>query len=68
MENSAEGKPSINREIKILEFAIQLYLCYNEHEALSSCNTAFYLTYFNQTYCSLVITMEIYVNTHRPKG
>ena len=41
---SVEGKPCINREIKSLELTIYLYLCYDEHESLSSCNTTFYLS------------------------
>ena len=28
-ENSVEGKPYINREIKILELTIKLYSCHN---------------------------------------
>ena len=45
MENSVEGELFINREGKSLELTIYLYLCYNEHEAPSSCNNTVYLSY-----------------------
>ena len=41
-ENSVEGKPCINREIKSLDLTIKFYSCYDEYEALSSCNTTVY--------------------------
>ena len=43
-ENIFEGKPCINIESKSLDLIIWLYLCYNEHEALSSCNNIVYLS------------------------
>ena len=45
MENSAEGKLCINRESKRLELTIQLYLCYDKHEAPRSCNTTIELSW-----------------------
>ena len=44
MENSIEVKPCINREIKILDITIYLYLSFDEHEAPRSCNTTVYLS------------------------
>ena len=45
-ENNVEGKPCINREYKSLQLIIWLYLCYDEHEALRSCNTTVYVSKF----------------------
>ena len=42
--NSVEGKPCIDKESKILEINIYLYLCVDEHEAPSSCNITVYLS------------------------
>ena len=44
MKNIVERKPCINRETKILELTIKLYLYYDEHEAPRSCNTTVYLS------------------------
>ena len=44
-ENSVEGNPCINIESKSLELIIQLYICYDEHEAPISCNTTVYLSW-----------------------
>ena len=44
MEYIVEGKPCINRESNALEPTAQLYLCYDEHESLTSCNTTVYLS------------------------
>ena len=43
-ETNDEGKPCIDRESKSLELTIQLYSCYEKHEAPSSCNTTVYLS------------------------
>ena len=45
MGNSVEGKTCINREIKSSELTIQLYLCYDDHEAPSTYNTPVYLSW-----------------------
>ena len=44
-ENSIEGKPCINKESKNPEITILLYICYDEHEAPSNCNTTVYLSW-----------------------
>ena len=44
-ENCVERKPYINRKSKSLEITIQLYSCYDENEAPSSCNTTVYLLF-----------------------
>ena len=43
-EKSVEGKPCTNRESKRLNLTIQLYSCYDEHEAPRSYNTTVYLS------------------------
>ena len=48
-ENNNEGKQCINIESKSLEIKIQLYICYDEHESPSSCNTTVYLSQTFQT-------------------
>ena len=37
-------KNHVNRESDRLELTIQLYICYDEHEDPSSCNTTVYLS------------------------
>ena len=45
-EKSVEGKPCLNRESMIPDLKMYLYICYDEHEAPSSCNTNVYLSQF----------------------
>ena len=44
---SVEKKPCINRDSRNFNLKILLYLCYDEHEPPSSCNTTVYLSQSN---------------------
>ena len=57
-KNSVEVKPCIDRESKIPDLTIKLYICYDEHEYPSSCNTTAYLSQkFLGMYCTYLIVI-----------
>ena len=49
----------MNREIKILEITIQLYLCYDKHETPRSINTTVYLSPLILQYYSSYINLWV---------